>query len=413
MKSEKMKKYSYRDGRFWQDDRPFFLIASDYQFYRDRRSNWEDRLRKLIAAGVNCITFYIPWRHHLCQENGSTTYDFTGRTKDSRDVVGFMQLVESLGLLMIAKPGPFVHSELNVGGLPDLVSPSFNSEMPPVRRHHGEPVIWCYDATQLPAPFHPEFDALVKDWLQRVHEILVPHVNPQGALIAIQLNDETVYCTSNDPPWSNGYEPSGMRFFHKLLAERYQNIQQYNELHGTDYTSFQFVAGPKPLAAPPTQEKQVNASRSLLSFVDWAEYQWRYRRDTYVRYEEYLDIDLPYLTNYAGITPPISENIPDLQEQADEQIPPDYTQLYPEWWFAMNRIEDDLDRYEYGMISWLGVAAYDQDVFDRLYQYGSTSTWHQHGRELGIRHVVRRQVAVPDHSLLPDACLRGRWRHRI
>ncbi len=359
-----MSHYEYRDGRFFCDGQPFFIIASDYQYYRDRREHWEDRLTKLKASGVNLITFYTPWRHHLQLDGGQRTYDFEGRTKDSRDLRSYLKLVARLELLMIVKPGPFVHSELNVGGLPDLVCPSFNPEMPPARRHHGRACRWTYDNSQLPAAFDQRFDDLAREWLEQVGAMLAPYASPSGPIIAIQLNDETLYCTSNDPPWHIGYEPSGMRYYHGLLTERYGDIAGYNELHGTSYPAFEFVPGPQILdthdAASLPQSRE-----DLLRYVDWGEYQWRMRREFYVRYAKYLGIDLPQLTNYAGITPPIEENVPDLQDEAQETLPPDHTRLYPEWWFAMNRIDHDRDAYHYGMISWLGVAAYDSDVFLR------------------------------------------------
>ena len=84
--------------------------------------------------------------------------------------------------------------------------------------------------------------------------------------------------------------------------------------------------------------KAPRAREDLLRYVDWAEFQWRLRRDLYVHYKEYLDINLPYLTNYAGITPPIVENVPDAKEHASERFPPTMP-LYAEWWFALNRIE--------------------------------------------------------------------------
>ncbi len=362
-----MSEITYRDGRFWDGARPYFVIASEYMYYRERRAHWIDRLAKLRSAGVNVITFYIPWRHHLRLEEGRRTYDFTGRTKDSRDVVGFMRTIESFGLRMIIKPGPFVHSELNVGGLPDLVCPSFNPAMPPARRHHGRPAVWSYDNSQLPAPLDEGFDALVREWLLAVREVILPFTRRGGPAIALQLNDETIYCTSNDPPWHIGYEHSGMRFFQQLLEDRYGDIDNYNRLHATDYTAFEFVPAPKLTEAnvPSTERSALRRREELLAYVDWAEYQWRLRRDVYVRHAKYLDIDLPYLTNYAGITPPIVENVPDLKEGAQEPIPADYARLYPEWWFAMNRVDSDADAYEYGMISWLGVAAYDRDVFAR------------------------------------------------
>lgn len=389
-----MSRLEYRDGRFWQDGRPLFIVATDYPYFRDRRENWPDRLAKQQASGVNTITFYIPWRHHLrFDEAGRRWYDFDGQTKDSRDLLTYLKLIESLGLYMIIKPGPFIHSELNIGGLPDLVSPSFNPETPPARRHHGGPAVWTYDASQLPAPFDERFDELCREWLHAVRGVIEPYCGPDGPVIALQLNDETIFCMSNDPPWHVGYEPSGIRYYHRLLAARYGDVAGYNRLHGTAYDALDFVPGPRlamaaaapsaaapsaatpPTTAPPTTAPPATGSspqspgpqrrEDLLSYIDWAEYQWRLRRDLYVRYKEYLGIDLPYLTNYAGITPPIEENVPDLKAEANERVPVDYARLYPEWWFAMNRIESDAADYHYGMISWLGVAAYDRDVFDR------------------------------------------------
>lgn len=367
-----MPKITYRDGRFWKDGAPYFLIASDYQYYRERREHWDDRLTKLRDCGINTITFYIPWRHHLRFEQGRRVFDFTGRTKDSRDLAGFLAKVAEYGFLMIAKPGPFVHSELNVGGLPDLVSPSFNPGMPPARRHHGKPCYWSYDASQLPAPFEPVFDELVKEWLLAVREVIVPYAGEGKPLIALQPNDETIYCMSNDPPWHIGYEPSGIRYFQRLLKDRYGDIDNFNRLHGTSHDCFDLVPGPQlevlPAGKPvDSQGKPCGPRRreDVLRYVDWGEYQWRLRRDLYVRYKEYLNVDVPFLTNYAGITPPIQENVPDAKEHASERIPEGYDRLYPEWWFAMNRVDQDAGDYEYGMISWLGVASYDRGVFDR------------------------------------------------
>ncbi|MBX7071534.1 MAG: beta-galactosidase [Pirellulales bacterium] len=364
-----MSNITYQDGRFYKDGQPFFLIAADYPYFRDRRDNWEDRLRKQKAAGINTITFYICWRHHLQWKDGRRWYDFTGQTKDNRDVVGYMRRIADLGLYMIVKPGPFIHSELNIGGLPDIVSPSFNPGIPAARRHHGRPAYWGYDASILPAAYDSQVDALCREWLQEAAEVIRPFAHPAGPVIALQPNDETLYCTSNDPPWHIGYEPSGVKYFQQLMTERYGDLENYNHLHGTRLDSLDFIDPPRLQViaddSPTGQAVGPDSKEQMLRYVDWAEYQWRLRRDNYLRAKQYLNIDLPYLTNYAGITPPIQENVPDQKDHAHEAIPADYAPLYPEWWFAMNRIENDANECHYGMISWLGVAAYDRDVFDR------------------------------------------------
>ncbi|MBN1853708.1 MAG: hypothetical protein JW829_13330, partial [Pirellulales bacterium] len=211
------------------------------------------------------------------------------------------------------------------------------------------------------------YDALAKDWLTAVCAVVAPYARPGGPLLAIQLNDETIFCCSNDPPWRLGYEPSSMRAFHELLQDRYGQIENYNQLHGTDYPAFDFIRGPQPLGFDEEVTEGPRQRGGIFAYVDWAEHQWRLRRDTYVRYKNYAGIHVPYLTNFAGITPPIEENIPDQIVDGADQAPPQLAKTYSDWWFAMNRIDQDADAgaYEYGMISWLGVAAYDETVFDR------------------------------------------------
>jgi len=352
-----MASFTYSQGRYFKDGKPFFFIGADYQYYRDKRANWAARLDQLKAGGINVITFYIPWRHHLRHDpqTGAIGYDFTGRTLDSRDLVTFLNLIAERKLWAVAKPGPFIHSELNIGGLPDVTSPSFNPEIEPVRLFNRRPLYWEYGWTQLPSPNDPLFDELAKTWLGEVRRVIAPYVGKGKPLIGIQLLDETIYCTSNDAPWHFGYGGPDMRFFHDLLKEKYGTIAAYNRCHGTEYQAFEFVPAPELKPGEPV----AHARRDLLAYMDWGMFHWRIRRDVYARYKEYLGIDLPHLTNYAAITPPIEEKIPDKKDMWNKDIPAEYWRLYPEWWFAMNRVDQDVDVYEYGMISWLGVAAYN------------------------------------------------------
>ncbi len=352
-----MPSFEYRNGRFFKDGEPFYFVGAEYQYYRDKRSNWAARLDQLKAGHVNVICFYTPWRHHIVHDpvDGSISYDFDGRTFDSRDLRTFLRLCTERGLYMLAKPGPFVHSELNIGGLPDVTSPSFNPEIEPVRIYNDRPLYWEYDNTQLPSPYDPVFDELAKTWLGEVGRVLAPHCAPNGNIIALQLLDETIYCTSNDAPWHFAYDAPDMAAFHRFLAGKYGTIAEYNRTHATEFKAYEFVPAPRLNTAEPVARTR----EGLLAVIDWGEFQWRIRRDIYARYKDYLGLDLPYLTNYAGITPPIVENVPDAAEEATRDTPKELVKLYPEWWFNQNRVDQDLDVYEYGMISWLGVAAYN------------------------------------------------------
>lgn len=346
-----MSKFTYKNGRYFKDGEPFYFIGVDYQYYRDKETNWAERLKQLKDAHNNVVTFYTPWRHHIVEKNGQISCDITGETKGNRNLKLFLELCTKAGLYMVVKPGPFVHSELNIGGLPNVSSPTFNKELTPVRRYHGEPAYWEYDHTQLPSVYDPKFDKLAKEWLETIGKLIKPHMNPDGNIIGIQLNDETIYCTSNDPPWSTCYDDYSLGFYRTLLKEKYGSIASYNKVHGTSFKSYDQVEGQKFIKPSTINE--------AMSFVDWAEYQWRVRRDCYDRYKKYLGVKSTYLTNFAGITPPIKENVPDevKEEQKDDLTP--YMDLYPEWWLGMNRVDTDRDVHEYGMISWLGVASYN------------------------------------------------------
>ena len=46
------------------DGRPVFLFGGDFNYTRTPRREWRDRLLKMKAAGMNCVTFYITWGYH-------------------------------------------------------------------------------------------------------------------------------------------------------------------------------------------------------------------------------------------------------------------------------------------------------------------------------------------------------------
>ena len=72
---------------------------------------WRDRLEKMAAAGLNAVDLYYPWNYH---SEASGEYDFTG----FRDVDLLHDMIEEMGLWLIARPGPYICAEVDLGGLP-------------------------------------------------------------------------------------------------------------------------------------------------------------------------------------------------------------------------------------------------------------------------------------------------------
>ncbi len=72
---------------------------------------WRDRLQKMREAGLNAVDIYYPWNYHS-QSRGD--YEFSG----VRDVDRLHDMIEEAGLYLIARPGPYICAELDLGGLP-------------------------------------------------------------------------------------------------------------------------------------------------------------------------------------------------------------------------------------------------------------------------------------------------------
>ena len=96
---------------FKLDGRPFRIIAGAIHYFRVPRAYWRDRLLKLKACGFNTVETYMAWNAHQPQPD---VFD----ESDMLDFVSFLQLAQSLGLWAIVRPGRYIGSEWDMGGLP-------------------------------------------------------------------------------------------------------------------------------------------------------------------------------------------------------------------------------------------------------------------------------------------------------
>jgi len=95
-----------------RDGRPWIPVMGEYHYARDDESVWELELRKLKAGGVNVVATYSIWILH---EEVRGERDWSG----NRDLRRFVQLAAEVGLLVVARIGPWVHGETRNGGFPD------------------------------------------------------------------------------------------------------------------------------------------------------------------------------------------------------------------------------------------------------------------------------------------------------
>lgn len=111
MRKKEKFKLEIIDGKFVIKDKPLQLISGAVHYFRIHPEQWSDRLQKLKSCGLNCVETYIPWNMH---EPRPGEFDFTGLY----DLERFLETVDAAGLYVIVRPGPYICSEFDGGGLP-------------------------------------------------------------------------------------------------------------------------------------------------------------------------------------------------------------------------------------------------------------------------------------------------------
>ncbi|HTZ43605.1 MAG TPA: beta-galactosidase, partial [Jatrophihabitans sp.] len=95
------------------------MLLGEYPYYRADPAHWAGNLGELRGAGVDVLTCYLPWRLHEYPDGAGYSYDFTGTRAAQHDVARLLRLAQQAGLAVVLKPGPFIHAEVQLGGLPD------------------------------------------------------------------------------------------------------------------------------------------------------------------------------------------------------------------------------------------------------------------------------------------------------
>lgn len=234
--------------------RPFFLVAGEFPYYRVDPDAWPDRLEKARRAGLQALSFYVPWRLH---EPSPGAFDFTGQSgQPRRDVRRFVEMAASVGFSFIVKPGPFICAEYRGGGFPDWLL----ARHPEVamRDHRGREVRFFEDGSVLPDLLHPTVVEYVQRWYRAVAEAILLPLQRQGLLAAVQVENEFPFSSMHlADPFSWGYAP------HE--RHRYASWLQTKSREGPSRAP----APDPPRAAVPEDAAQWQALRTWLEYREW------------------------------------------------------------------------------------------------------------------------------------------------
>jgi beta-galactosidase len=303
------------DGVLFVDGKPRLLLAGEYPYYRDPPALWLPKLRAMRLAGLEVVSFYIPWRHHeIMQANGERVLVFDA--DGNRDLVGFLRQIQAAGLLALPKPGPFVHAELPFGGLPDRLSPSLDAALCAAVSAVGEPV--RSQRLALPSPFDPVFLAESAAWLRAVGDQLRPWLYPEGPIVSVQIGNEGHYGEMALALSSLDYSDCGLVDF--------QRSHPTLEAPRTGQT-------PAPVAA-------------LTHYLAWGDWSAQTTLRGLERMANHLGVDVPAFANHAPPKP-------------DSAKPGDYYNS----WVARSGARSSTIHYAY--TSWVGnVVGQDRALLD-------------------------------------------------
>lgn len=147
------------------------LLVSSLFYFRIPREKWEDRMKALKSAGYNAIDVYFPWNYHEV-EPGTWLFD------ENRDIDTFLSLAQKNDLYVIARPGPYICSEWDGGGIP----------------------AWLY-LQDIPLRQDDErYIEQLKVWYEKVLSIIRNHqITQGGSVIMLQLENELDYYNCSNP----------------------------------------------------------------------------------------------------------------------------------------------------------------------------------------------------------------------
>ncbi|MFQ3550228.1 MAG: beta-galactosidase, partial [Armatimonadota bacterium] len=262
-----------------------FLIGADIHYFRIDPEHWRDRIQKAIDMGCNAISIYIPWAAHEVEDN---SFDFDGTTHPRRNLIAFLELAKEFDIAMIAKPGPYVYSELPAQGLPEWFVNAYpecwaqtwdgKNFVPMVEEN-------CHAVSYL----HPVYQKFAQRWLSKVLSTIKPYQRSQnGTIEAVQICNEI----SGVHVWLAGYDshPDSMQFgkedglYAEFFKAKYKTIEAVNNAHNAKYKTFADVAVPL-MGKHADSEKNRNLANDYAEFyynsyipkyVDWLIKQFKY-----------------------------------------------------------------------------------------------------------------------------------------
>lgn len=155
--------FEIKENGFFIDGKPFRLFFGAMHYFRVLPEYWDDRFKKMKAAGFNGVETVMCWNLH---EPNEGEFDFSGML----DIVKFVKTAAKYGMYVIIRPGPYTCGEWDFGGFPAWLLKDKNLRL----RCNND-----------------NYMAKVDKYFKKVLSLLVPlQITNGGNLIAMQIENE-------------------------------------------------------------------------------------------------------------------------------------------------------------------------------------------------------------------------------
>lgn len=171
-KNSKLSPISFSTNAVHINGKPEIILSASLFYFRIPRALWRERMLQLKDYGYNCIDVYFPWNYHELDEG---VWDFRGE----KDIEAFMETAKEVGLWVMARPGPYICSEWDGGGLPAYLYTKADMQL----RENN-----------------PAFLDAVSKWYAQVLPLLRGYqIDAGGTIICLQLENELDFYGCHDP----------------------------------------------------------------------------------------------------------------------------------------------------------------------------------------------------------------------
>ncbi|CAL1711293.1 unnamed protein product [Somion occarium] len=154
------------------DDKRLFVFSGEVHPWRipSGRAVWRDVFQKMKAAGFNSVSVYHHWG---VSEGKQGELDFN----DFRSHTDVYEVATEVGILVVARPGPYINAETTAGGFPG----------------------WL---TNNPAKARTNQTGFTEAWtpyIESVAQFVEPFQYPDGPVIAVQSENEFFQSSASNP----------------------------------------------------------------------------------------------------------------------------------------------------------------------------------------------------------------------